>query len=229
MALLVSYSCCNNEVHLPDFKLYQKTREEGDLMWPFASKKESNEKVEKSDYVAVNETTEEIEIEKMANKLKKVLSKTSSEVIFLCIGSDRSTGDSLGPIVGTMLKERKFPFPVYGTLHNPVHALNIKKVLKDIQETYKDPFIFGIDACLGDERQIGFIFFKEGSFIPGNALNKVLPSVGDYHMKAIVNYLDPMSPVQSLNNTRLYTVMKLAEIMTKIIIKSVFYDKALRE
>ncbi len=190
-------------------------------MWPFETKKKSKEKVERSSYVAVKETTEEIEIEKMANKLKDVLSKTSNEVIFLCIGSDRSTGDSLGPIVGTMLKEKNIPFPVYGTLQNPVHALNIKKVLKDIQDTHKEPFILGIDACLGDENQIGFIFFKEGSFIPGNALNKVLPSVGDYHMKAIVNYLNPMSPMQSLNNTRLYTVMKLAEIMAKIIIRGV--------
>jgi putative sporulation protein YyaC len=194
-------------------------------MWPFETKKKSKEKVYRSNYVAVKETTEEIEIEKMANKFKEALSKTSNEVIFLCIGSDRSTGDSLGPLVGTMLKEKNIPFPVYGTLQNPVHALNIKKVLKDIQDTHKEPFILGIDACLGEENQIGFIFLKEGSFIPGNALNKVLPSVGDYHMKAIVNYLDPISPMQSLNNTRLYTVMKLAEIMTKIIIQGVDFDK----
>lgn len=186
-------------------------------MWPFESKNKRNVKIERSSYISVQETTEEKEIEKMANKLKEVISQTSKEIIFLCIGSDRSTGDSLGPLVGTMLREKNIPFPVYGTLKDPVHALNIKKVLKEIQEKYKDPFILGIDACLGDEKQIGFIFIKEGAFIPGNALNKALPSVGDYHMKAIVNYLDPFSPSQSLNSTRLYTVLKLAEIMTKII------------
>lgn len=193
-------------------------------MWPFENRKKSKEKVERSNYISVQETTEEKEIEKMANKLKEVLCKTSKEIIFLCIGSDRSTGDSLGPMVGTMLREKNIPLPVYGTLQEPVHALNIKRVLKDIHETYAEPFILGIDACLGDEREVGFIFIKEGSFIPGNALNKVLPSVGNYHMKAIVNYLDPMSPIQSLNSTRLYTVLKLAEIMTKIITQAVLDD-----
>lgn len=193
-------------------------------MWPFENKKKSKEKVERSNYLSVQETMEEIEIEEMAKKLNEVLCQTSKQIIFLCIGSDRSTGDSLGPLVGTMLKEQKIPFPVYGTLQEPVHALNLIQVLKDIHKTYKDPFILGIDASLGDESQIGFIFIKEGAFIPGNALNKVLPKVGDYHMKAIVNYLDPLSPRQSLNGTRLYTVMKLAEIMTKIITRAVLDD-----
>ena len=186
-------------------------------MWPFENKKKEKEKAERSNDICLQEPKTEFEKEIMINKLKDVLNQTSKEIIFLCIGSDRSTGDSLGPMVGTMLKDKFFPYPVYGTLHTPVHALNITRVLKDIQDSFEDPFIFGIDACLGDERNIGFIYLSEGSFIPGKALNKRLPSVGDYHMKAIVNYLDPISPVQSLNNTRMYTVLKMAEIMTGII------------
>ncbi|MFL6559238.1 MAG: spore protease YyaC, partial [Bacillus sp. (in: firmicutes)] len=161
------------------------------------------------------------EFDEFVNILKDVLSNTSKEVIFLCVGSDRSTGDSLGPLVGTMLKENDIPFPVYGTLEKPVHALNLKKILKDIYQTHYDPFILGIDACLGDERQIGFIFFKEGSLMPGIAVSKKLPVVGEYHMKAVVNYLDTLSPAQSLNNTRLFTVMRIAVVMTKIITQSV--------
>ncbi|WP_260871582.1 spore protease YyaC [Bacillus sp. X1(2014)] len=187
------------------------------LMWPFDSKKKTMDKAARSCYFSIKETTEGNEFKEFVNKLKEVLNNTSREVIFLCVGSDRSTGDSLGPLVGTMLKETDLPFPVYGTLEKPVHALNINKILKEINQTHKDPFILGIDACLGDERQIGFIFLKEGSLIPGMAVNKKLPHVGEYHMKAVVNYLDPLSPVQSLNNTRLFTVMTIAEVMTKII------------
>jgi len=190
-------------------------------MWPFDSKKKTMGKAARSCYFSVKETTEGNEFKEFVNKLKEVLSNTSREVIFLCVGSDRSTGDSLGPLVGTMLKETDLPFPVYGTLEKPVHALNINKILKEINRTHNDPFILGIDACLGDERQIGFIFLKEGSLIPGMAVNKKLPHVGEYHMKAVVNYLDPLSPVQSLNNTRLFTVMTIAEVMTKIITQAV--------
>jgi putative sporulation protein YyaC len=196
------------------------------FMWPFDGKKKTTEKAERSCYVSVNETTEGNELIDIVTKLKEVLSSTSREVIILCVGSDRSTGDALGPIVGTMLTEADIPFPVYGTLEKPVHALNIKKVLKEINQTHNEPFILGIDACLGDERQIGYIFLKKGPLIPGMALNKSLPRVGEYHMKAVVNYLDPLSPTQSLNNTRLFTVMMIAEIMTKVILQAVISESS---
>ena len=33
-------------------------------------------------------------------------------IVFVCIGTDRSTGDSLGPLVGTLLKEKEqHPLP----------------------------------------------------------------------------------------------------------------------
>ena len=115
-------------------------------MWPFENKKKDKEKVEGSNYLSVQKPTEVIEIEKMANKLIDILHYTSKEIIFLCVGSDRSTGDSLGPLVGTLLKEKNIPFPVYGTLQAPVHALNLKKVIEDIHNTFEDPFIIGIDA-----------------------------------------------------------------------------------
>lgn len=199
------------------------------LMWPFDGKKKTIEKAERSCYVSVNETTEGLEYINIVTKLKEVLSSTSREVIILCVGSDRSTGDSLGPIVGTMLTEADIPFPVYGTLEKPVHALNIKKILKDIYQKHNKPFILGIDACLGDERQIGFIFLKEGPLFPGMAVNKSLPSVGEFHMKAVVNYLDPLSPAQSLNNTRLFTVVRLAEVMAKIITQAFLGEPSSRK
>jgi hypothetical protein len=51
-------------------------------------------------------------------------------------------------------------------------------------------------------------------------MNKSLPELGDYHLKAVVNYLDPLLPKESLNETRLDTVMNLAKITTRIIVKS---------
>lgn len=191
-------------------------------MWPFKENKKENAKVERSNTILAQETNENEEIEKMAKRLKEIINNTSRKILFLCIGSDRSTGDSLGPLVGTLLNEKNIPFPIYGTLKVPVHALNINKILKDIHDTYEDPFIIGIDACLGDESKIGTIFIKEGAFIPGKALKKDLPSVGDCHLKAIVNYHDPLSPMQSLNSTRLYTVIKIADILSKIIIRALY-------
>ena len=53
-----------------------------------------------------------------------------SELVFLCIGSDRVTGDCLGPYIGHQLLDRLDlqDIYVYGTLKDPVHALNLEKV-----------------------------------------------------------------------------------------------------
>lgn len=185
-------------------------------MWVF-KKRESKETKE-----AVKFKIDERKIEMVADKVKETIEKSvKTEIIFLCIGSDRSTGDSLGPFVGTMLKEGEFPYHVYGTLEEPVHALNLERVLMEIDQKYENPLIFGIDACLGDEHQVGSILFKEEPFLPGKALNKNLPEVGEMHLRAVVNYFNPLSPAQSLNDTRLYTVITLAKAITKIVRRSI--------
>lgn len=54
--------------------------------------------------------------------------KDFQEVVFLCIGSDRITGDSLGPLIGHKLsKEHLSRCIIYGTLNQPVHALTLLK------------------------------------------------------------------------------------------------------
>ena len=61
------------------------------------------------------------------------------EIILLCIGSDRSTGDSLGPLVGHKLS--KYPLQqvsVYGTLEEPVHAANLEYKISQIKLNHND-------------------------------------------------------------------------------------------
>jgi putative sporulation protein YyaC len=158
--------------------------------------------------------------ERLASLMRGIIKSSGTQkedIIFLCIGSDRSVGDSLGPLVGTMLKEHQVPYRVYGTLEKPVHAFNLEETLKEINRQFKKPLIISVDACLGDQNQVGYVFLKEGPLVPGKALKKVLPEVGDYHITGMVNYLDPLPAMQFLNDTRLYTVMNLAKTIVKII------------
>ena len=49
-------------------------------------------------------------------KLLPIL-KSKRHIIFLCIGSDRATGDSLGPLIGYKLQNINCPyFHIYGSL-----------------------------------------------------------------------------------------------------------------
>lgn len=134
-------------------------------------------------------------------------------IIIVCIGTDRSTGDSLGPLIGTLLEERTIsPFHVYGTLEDPIHAVNLEEKLKEIKEQHFNPIIVGIDACLGRLKSVGVIQIGEGPVKPGAGVNKKLPDVGDFHITGIVNVSGFME-FFVLQNTRLNLVMKMAKVI----------------
>ncbi|MGG1572813.1 spore protease YyaC [Fictibacillus sp. NRS-1165] len=137
----------------------------------------------------------------------------TTPVVVVCIGTDRSTGDALGPLVGTKLHAIKaFPFHVYGTLDEPVHAVNLSEKLKMIEKKHPNAFIIGIDACLGKLNHVGMISIGDGPVKPGAGVNKELPPVGDMHMTGIVNVSGFMEYFV-LQNTRLSVVMKMAELI----------------
>lgn len=110
-------------------------------------------------------------------------------LVFCCIGSDRSTGDALGPLTGSILSNFvSFPYKIIGSLEEPLHALNLSQTV-DSFENYKiPPFVVAIDACLGDQKRIGEILFQPGPLLPGKAVKKELPPIGDVSIKGIVNF-----------------------------------------
>jgi putative sporulation protein YyaC len=142
-------------------------------------------------------------------------------LIILCIGTDRSTGDSLGPLIGSKLDNAKLnDFKVYGTLDEPVHAVNLQENIERIQSSYSNPFILAIDACLGRTESVGYISIKEGSLQPGTGVNKNLPAVGNLQVIGIVN-VGGFMEYMVLQNTRLSLVMKMANIISQGIINEI--------
>ncbi|NPV26804.1 MAG: spore protease YyaC [Firmicutes bacterium] len=130
--------------------------------------------------------------------------------VVICIGTDRSTGDSLGPLVGSKLKDiTRGVLHVYGTLDEPVHATNLNETLEAIAEKYKDPFVIAIDACLGRLESVGYISLGVGPLKPGAGVKKDLPPIGNIHLTGIVNVGGYMEFLV-LQNTRLSLVMKMA-------------------
>lgn len=147
-------------------------------------------------------------------------------IVFVCIGTDRSTGDSLGPLIGTLLKDKKpYPFHVYGTLDDPIHALNLADKVKEIEQLHINPFIIGIDACLGRIKSVGIIQIGNGPVKPGAGVNKELPEVGEIHITGIVNVSGFMEYFV-LQNTRLHLVMEMAKtIAAGIYQASLHYER----
>lgn len=134
---------------------------------------------------------------------------TAESVFFICIGSDRCTGDSFAPLVGTLLQRAGFQ-NVYGTLQEPIHAMNLNEVVSNLP---KDKMIIAIDACLGQKNNIEEILFSKGYLKPGFSIGKRLPNIGDYNILGVVNVdrIDHNLNSIALQNTRLFVVMEMAE------------------
>lgn len=131
-------------------------------------------------------------------------------IIVLCIGTDRSTGDALGPLIGSKLSTFNVDPVVYGTLDEPVHATNLTNILTNIEKKHTHPFIIAVDACLGKLENIGYISLGRGSVKPGAAVNKELPAVGHAYITGVVNVGGFMEHLV-LQSTRLNLVMKMAD------------------
>ena len=119
------------------------------------------------------------------------------ELVFLCIGSDRITGDSLGPLIGYQLSPYcSRIFHVYGTLDDP------------------EALLVAIDASLGSRRHQGYITIGNGAIRPGAGAGKTLPEVGDIFITGIVNVSGSFEQLL-LQTTRLATIFHMAESISQ--------------
>lgn len=148
-----------------------------------------------------------------------------SELVFLCIGTDRVTGDCLGPFVGQKLSSYSgTDFSVYGTLFQPVHALNLTDIYQHIQTHHPDALVIAIDASLGEKKHLGYVTIANGALHPGAAIHKQLPSVGHIHITGIVNVSGVLEQL-TLQTTRLSTVIFLADKIVQGILESIPLSK----
>ncbi|SHG95999.1 spore protease YyaC [Tepidibacter thalassicus] len=168
--------------------------------------------------VNINNSNSTIHFAKILEKyINKYYTSDYKEIIILCIGTDRCTGDSLGPLIGYKLERRIKGYNnvfLYGTLDEPVHAKNLEETINLINISHKKPFVIAVDACLGSINRIGCIKVSNEPLKPGAGVNKTLPSVGDISILGIVNLAGFME-FMVLQNTRLQLVMKMADSISK--------------
>lgn len=132
-------------------------------------------------------------------------------VLILCIGTDRSTGDSLGPLIGYKLKGQPIrQIQIVGTLERPVHAMNLEQSMAMIHMCYPDHVIVAIDASVGSQDHVGCVTLGKGTLRPGLGVCKDLQEVGDIFITGIVGGYGNYDPLM-LQSVRLSIVMKMAD------------------
>ncbi len=145
--------------------------------------------------------------------------------IVVCIGSDLAIGDSLGPIVGSMLayKTQGLNIFLYGTLSAPVTAKEIKYTRQFLKETHRRRLIIAVDAAVGEKGDIGLMKCSDAPLSPGSGAGKKLGVVGDLSLLGIVAEKS-VSNYGLLNRTRLNLVYGMAETLSSAL-ASVLWEK----
>lgn len=162
-------------------------------------------------YINSNEPFAQVKLNKTFHELIANINKPFKKVAIVCIGTDRSTGDSFGPFVGYFLSKYKrlYSFDVYGKIHDPVHALNLETILSNIDTS--DTLTIAIDSALGKLENIGCIMTSYNPIYPGSGVGKKLPPVGDIQLSGIVN-MSGFMPSALLQCTRLSLVYRMAQM-----------------
>ncbi len=153
--------------------------------------------------------------------------KKKNGVLVLCIGTDRSTGDSLGPLTGYKLKEQQVHrIQIIGTLERPVHAMNLEQSMAMIRLRYPDHVIIAVDASVGSQDHVGCITLGKGALRPGLGVCKDLQAVGDIFITGIVGGYGNYDPLM-LQSVRLSVVMRMADyICESVFLVEQFLERA---
>lgn len=134
--------------------------------------------------------------------------------IFVCVGSDLILGDSLGPLVGTLLKNKGINNYIYGTLATPITAKEVNYLNEYLNGVHKNTVFISVDAAVGNENDVGLIKICNKGLKPGLGVNKNLKTVGDISIIGVV-------AEKSINNrslfymTRLNLIYKMARIIAE--------------
>lgn len=138
-----------------------------------------------------------------------------SRVAFLCIGTDCSTGDSFGPLVGTLLKQAGWRH-VVGTLEHPCDADRYEALKSSIPDGC---LTIAVDACLGKKEEEPAYVVGDGPLFPGHALGKRLTPAGHYSIAGIVGP-SSVKPYWTIQHASLREVLGMAGALAGAIQKA---------
>lgn len=130
--------------------------------------------------------------------------------VIICVGTDAAIGDTLGPLVGTKLKELDLSTYVYGHLGKTVTAGEIAGIKNFIKKVHPLSKTLVVDAAVGREEDVGKIKVSSNGIYPGLGANKNLPFLGDGSIIGIVSKHSKNNEA-FMNLTRFSPIYEMAE------------------
>lgn len=129
------------------------------------------------------------EMQDYVNNLKRKIRVNKKQIIFVCIGTNEILWDSIGPLVGSYLKQRIGENKVLGDLKNNICSQND---LINYYPKIKNKFIVAIDSAIASKELAGEIFINHHPIVMGLGVNKNKGTIGDISIKAGISELEKM-------------------------------------
>lgn len=163
-----------------------------------------------------------IEYKRFVWYLSNIINNNEKNIIFLCIGTTKVTGDSVGPIVGTKLKQKlKYQknINIIGDIENNISYEIIKNIINDLN----NELVIVIDSCLADKNNVGKIFIQNSGLKYAEALKKSNKYIGNASIKAIVGQNTNSSVRNYLNLKKVSEeqVQEMSQIISNGIIEAI--------
>lgn len=123
------------------------------------------------------------------------------QVVIVCFGTNAISGDSLGPTVGSLLRDKyKVPAFVYGTDGHCVNGKNMGDWIEFIKAVHGDALYISVDASLGAGEKTGQIILRGDGVCPA-AIKGKKERFGDVGILGVVakNSSDPLMQLMSVS------------------------------
>lgn len=149
----------------------------------------------------------------ISQKLSNIFGTNVESVVFLCLGTDRVIFDSLGCMVGQMLKSNNLPHYVYGDLNHCITGKNVGFAVDYIRTMHPHAILCVIDAmATRDQIHLDEVVIADqyiGSLSNGTEINA---DIFVYGITTVCN-----KNIKLGAGTRLYAVYKLAQVIAQSI------------
>ena len=138
-------------------------------------------------------------------------------VVVVCFGTTAISGDSLGPQVGSMLRDvYNVPAFVYGTEEHSVNGKNMAQWLAFIKAVHEGAIFIAVDASLGSREKVGQILLRNDGVCPA-AIKGKKTRFGDVGILAVVaeNGDDPLMRLMAVSQVYVSNLAHKISILLK--------------
>ena len=165
-------------------------------------------------------------VQELQKQVNSYMYQDFSDIIILCIGSNKMIGDCIGPMVGQKLKDtfkEEKNIVIYGNMKETLNFKNARRVIENIFKMYKKPFIITIDSALGTKKTIENIVVSTGWIKIGDSLGRSICYYSHINIKGVVgkNKHTPKENIETLKKVNPTLVLELSEIITSSLNKMI--------